>query len=132
MRKLLLAAVAALSIGYARLFGGPMDDTAWEVKIKGDSLFAFSHPDTLIFRRGRLSMAGFIASGFEPAVYSAQSVAGDSETIWNASLEHPDRGVVSLQGLVRGDQVEGVAVWWTRDGKLKKFTFRGSRKLAQI
>lgn len=132
MKKLLLAAVAALGLAYGRLLGGPMDDTAWDVKIKADHLFAFSKSDTLIFRRGRLSMAGFIASGFEPASYSAQRVDGDSETIWNASLEHPERGVVSMQGLVRGDQVEGVAVWWTKDGKLKKFTFRGSRKSAEI
>ena len=132
MKKLLFAAVAALGLAYGRLFGGPMDDTAWDVKIKADSLFAFSKSDTLVFRRGRLSMAGFIASGFSPASYNAQKVDGDSETVWNASLEHPERGVVSLQGLVRGDQVEGVAVWWTPDGKLKKFTFHGSRKGAEI
>jgi hypothetical protein len=130
MKRAMLAVTAAVSLAWSRMFGGAMDGMAYDVKIKADSFFSFAHQDTLIFRDGRLTMAGFIASGFEPASYTTQTL--DDAEVWNASLTHPEKGVLSVQGLTRGDEIDGVAVLWTRDGKLKKFTFHGSRKTADI
>lgn len=128
MRRLLFAVAAGLGILYAALFGGPMDGTSWEVKIKPDSLLSFSHRDTLVFQRGRMSAAGFLSEGFSPAVYSARAAEGGLSTVWNAALTHAQDGIVSWNGLVRGDRIEGIAVWWTKGGGLKRFTFKGVRK----
>lgn len=128
MRKLLLALSTALSLAYARLFGGPMDGTAWEVKVHPDSLFAFSRRGTLIFEQGRLTAITTLAEGFSPAVYHAQSGGGEIESVWNASLTHVEKGVMTWHGLVRGDKIEGVAVWWLKNGQSRRFTFTGSRR----
>lgn len=128
MRKLLLALFTALGLAYARVFGGPMDGTAWEVKVRPDSLFAFSRRGTLVFEKGRLTAATTIAEGFTPAVYNAQEGDGDFESVWNASLTHVEKGVMTWHGLVRGDKIQGIAVWWVKNGKPRRFTFSGSRR----
>jgi hypothetical protein len=129
LRRLLFAITAALSLAYAKLVGGPMDGTQWDIKLKPDAIFSFSHKDTLVFSRGQLSIVGGTGSDLPPAVYSAESLDSDTaDTVWHASLTRPETGVVTWHGLVRGDQIEGVAVWWTRDGKPKRYTFHGSRR----
>ncbi|MBI5629307.1 MAG: hypothetical protein HY921_00275 [Elusimicrobia bacterium] len=128
MKKTFLAFVASLGLAYYRLLGGPIDGTAWDIKIKPDSLFSFSHKDTLIFTKGQLSVPGFASSGFSPAYYNAQNMDGQFDTMWVASFNDAEKGVVSWQGMIKGDQVEGVVVWWTKGGKLKRYTFKGNRK----
>lgn len=130
MKKLLLAVSAALSLAYAALVGGPMDGTVWEVKVKSEALFSLSRRDTMVFQNGRLSVAGFLSSGFTPAVYRSESARGHADQVWNAALTHVEKGIVTWSGLVRGDMIEGVAVWWTKDGKPRHFSFRGVRKTA--
>ena len=127
MRSLFLGTVAGLAVAYYRLFGGPLEDTAWEVRIKADSFFAFPHHDTLIFSRGKLKASGYQATGFPPGSYNAQSVGGDVDALWNASLNDAQRGTMTWHGLVRGDPIEGVAILWTKDGHQKRFTFSGKR-----
>ena len=122
MKRLLLGAVAGAALTYYRLFGGPLEGTAWEIKLKADSIFSFSHKDTLIFDRGQLK-----ASGFSSASYDAKRVGGEVDAIWNASMTSAERGTMTWHGLVKGDKIEGVAVLWTKDGKQKRFSFSGKR-----
>jgi hypothetical protein len=129
MKKLLFALTTALGLAYAKLVGGPMDGSEWDVKIKPDALFSFSHSDRLVFTHGRLAVLGDLPTDFPPATYSAESLDSETaDTVWHAALAEPERGVVTWHGLVRGDMIEGVAVWWTREGKAKRFTFRGTRR----
>ncbi len=129
MRRLLFAFFALSALVSARLFGGPMDGTVWDVKVKPDSFFAMSHRGTLMFARGRLSVATAASPDFQPGYYTAQSVDGTTaDAVWNASLKEPDQGVMNWHGLVRGDRIEGFAVWWTRSGKARRFSFTGSRR----
>ena len=127
MRTLLLALAAGAAIAYATLFGGPMDGTVWEVKMRGDSLISRSHRQTLAFRRGRLSVEGPLSEGFQASPYRAKPAFGD-DAVWSAALSHPENGIQSWQGLVRGERIEGTAVWWDKDGKPRRYTFRGTRK----
>lgn len=127
MRSLFFAVAAAVGLAYARLVGGPMDGTQWDVKIKPDSFFAWSRHDTLVFNRGQVSIVGD-GDSFPPAVYSAQSLDSDTaDTIWNASLTR-GQGIMTWHGLVRGDTIEGEAVLWSKDGKAKRYLFKGSRR----
>jgi hypothetical protein len=125
--RLLLGVIAGLALAWYRLFGGPLEDTAWDVKLKADHLFSFSHEDTLIFSGGKLRANGYQATGFTPGAYSASRVGGDVDAIWNASLEDERRGTMTWHGLVRGDTIEGMAVLTTKDGRQKRFTFSGKR-----
>jgi hypothetical protein len=127
MRGLLLGTVAGLAVAYYRLFGGPMEDTAWEIKLKADSFFAFPHHDTLIFSGGKLRASGSQVNGFTAGSYNAQRTDGDVDALWNASLRDTSRGTMTWHGLVRGDTIEGVAILVTKDGKEKRYTFSGKR-----
>ena len=129
MTKLLLAAVTALRMAWAILVGGGMDGTAWEVKVSRDSFFSIPRRETLVFEQGRMKIEGKVPAGFEPCAYKAESAAG-ADAVWNASSTSDEGGTVSWQGLVRGDRIEGVAIWWTKAGRQKRYVFTGSRKNA--
>jgi len=127
--RLLFAFFALAALVSARLFGGPMDGTIWDVKIKPESIFSLSHRGSLVFTRGKLDVQAPISDGFEPGYYSAQPVDGTTaDAVWSASLKKPEDGVMSWHGLVRGDRVEGFAVWWTKSGRAKRYSFQGSRR----
>jgi hypothetical protein len=130
MRKIFLTLAAAAGLAYARLFGGPMDGTAWDIKIKPDSMFGFSHSGTLRFDKGEVSVLMPLADGFSPGVYRARGVEGPDGTVWSAALSEAQRGVLSWQGFVRGDEIQGIAVLWRPDGKPQRFLFKGTRKSA--
>jgi hypothetical protein len=129
VRKLLFALAALAALLSARLFGGPMDGTSWDVKIKPDSLFSFSRKETLVFAHGRLEVLAPAPSDFSPGVYNAQAIDGTTaDAVWSASMSQEEKGVMSWHGLVRGDTIEGFAVLWTKSGQAKHFSFRGSRR----
>lgn len=127
MKKVLLGLATAAGLAYARLFGGSIDGTAWDVKVKADSLFSFSRSGTLSFEKGRLNALLPQAAGFAPGNYQSQSVGMPGGTIWSAALEEASRGVLSWHGLIRGDEIQGIAVLWRTDGKPERFLFKGKR-----
>ena len=126
MTRLILGVIAGAALMYYRLFGGPMEGTAWEVSLKADSLFSFSHTDTLVFDKGKLKASGYQGTGFVPGSYSAKRVGGDVDAIWNASLTDDKKGTMTWHGLVRGDRIEGIAIL-VKGGKEKRYTFTGKR-----
>jgi hypothetical protein len=129
MSSMLLTAAAALRMAWASLWGGTMDGTSWEVKVKADSFFSFPHHEVLVFEKGRLNVRGNAPPGFESGSYRTEP-AVDADEVWSASFTSDDAGTVSWQGLVRGDRIEGVAIWWPKDGGEKRYVFSGSRKNA--
>lgn len=128
MRELLFSLTAALRLAYATLIGGPMDGTSWEVKVKPESVFSFSHRDTLSFERGRLRVTGYLADGFSPSLYTSQNGEGDAERVFSASLNGDQDRILSWQGLISGERIKGFVVLWAKDGKFRRFTFKGSLK----
>lgn len=128
MRELLFSLTAAVRLAYAALVGGPMDGTAWEVKLKPDSLLSLSHREILSFERGRLKVSGYFADGFSPALYTVQDTEGEAETLFSASLTGAQDQILTWQGLVTGDSVRGIAVLWAKDAKPRWFIFKGSHK----
>lgn len=128
MSRLAFAVFALVALVCARLFGGPMDGTRWDVKIAPDSVFSFSRKGTLVFHRGHLSVLAPMSSDLSPGFYSAQAVDGTTaDAVWNASMTGQGGDVVSWHGLVRGDRIEGFAVRWSKSGRSRRFTFKGSR-----
>jgi hypothetical protein len=123
VKRILFGAIAAAGILYYRLFGGPMEGTAWDIQLKADSFFSFSHHDKLVFEKGKLRTEGRPEAG----AYTSKSVGGDVDALWSAAMTDDSRGTMTWHGLVRGDMIEGVAILVTKDGREKRYTFSGKR-----
>ena len=89
--------MAGAALTYYRLFGGPMEGTAWEIKLKADSIFSFAHKDTLIFDRGKLKANGFTSAAYDAkrkagaAVTTASGAAARSSKSWANSSRRSSR-----------------------------------------
>ncbi|MFI5350949.1 MAG: hypothetical protein ACHQ2Z_15485 [Elusimicrobiota bacterium] len=118
---------AAVNLMYAAMFGGPIDGTAWDVKVKQDGFFHWSSTgDTLIFHGGKAVIAGEIAKGYAPAVYDSK--AEDGATAFSLVLDGAGRDAVEWSGRVEGERIAGSVVVRGRDGHTQRFTFSGARK----
>src|ERR1700758_2038120 len=118
---------AAVNLVYAAMFGGPIDGTAWDVKVKQDGFFHWSSSvDTLIFHGGKAVIAGEIAKGYAPAVYDSKT-EGEA-TAFSLVLGGDDRDAVEWSGRVEGERIAGSVVVHGRDGRTQRFTFSGERK----
>jgi len=125
--RLLLAVVIAAGLAQAHhWFFQPMDGSAWDVRVKKESLFAFSHKDTLVFRDGRLTVASAAKEGIAPAGYSARR-AGKAPQAWTAMLDEAG-ATARWEGTVRADRIEGFVVRSRADGRETRYRFSGKRR----
>jgi hypothetical protein len=118
---------AAVSLLYASMFGGPIDGTAWDVKVKQEGFFHWSsQSDTLIFHQGKAVIASEIAKGYSPALY--ESKAEEGATAFSLILDGDGRDAVEWSGRVEGERIAGSVVVRSPDGRTQRFTFSGARK----
>lgn len=121
------ALFAAVNFVYAAIFGGPIDGTAWDVKVKQDGFFHWgTKKETLVFHGGRLVVAGAVSRGYSPTLYSARDE--DNGTAFAAILNEPSRDAVEWTGRVDGDRIAGVVIVRERDGRVVRYAFSGARK----
>jgi hypothetical protein len=117
----------AVNLMYAAIFGGPIDGTAWDVKVRQQGFFHWtSQSDTLVFHGGKAVIAGEIAKGYAPALYDASQDA--SGTAFTVRLETEDHDPVVWSGRVKDDRIAGVVVVRRRDGRIARYVFSGGRK----
>jgi hypothetical protein len=127
MKNLAGVFFAAVGLLYATMFGGPIDGTAWDVKVRQDGFFHWSSQnDTLIFHRGKAVIASEIAKGYSPALYDSKSE--DGATAFTLVLGGDGRDAVEWSGRVEGERINGSVVVRGRDGRTQRFTFSGARK----
>ena len=118
---------AAVYFLYAEVFGGPIDGTAWNVKIKQEGLFHWtSRSETLVFHDGKAVIAGEIAKGYSPALYKAKD--DDAGTAFTLTLADDGLDPVEWSGRVEGSKIDGSVVVRGRDGRTRRFVFHGERK----
>lgn len=128
LNGLATAAFAAVNFVYAAVFGGPMDGTVWDVKLKEEGFFHWgSRRDTLIFARGRMLVEGEVAQGVATPLYEAAAAAGEA-TAFAATLEHPLRGRWEWVGRAEGEKVSGHINVVLPDGRVKRLKFWGEKK----
>jgi len=119
--------LAAVNMVYAAMFGGPIDGTAWDVKVKQDGFFHWSsQADTLVFSSGKAVIAGEIAKGYSPVLYESKDE--DGATAFSVTLDGEGRDEVEWSGRVEGAHIAGSVVVRGRDGRTQRFTFSGARK----
>jgi hypothetical protein len=127
MKSLVGLFFAAVNLLYASMFGGPIDGTAWEVKVKQEGFFHWtSTRDTLVFHGGKAVIAGEVAKGYAPALYDATEESGS--TAFSLVLAGDGRDPVEWSGRVEGERIAGVVVVRGRDGKVARYVFTGARK----
>jgi hypothetical protein len=117
----------AVNLLYAALFGGPIDGTAWDVKVKEEGFFHWkSSRDTLVFHDGRAVIASEVAKGYTTALYdSKEDGAG---TVFSLVLAGDGRDPVEWNGRIEGERIKGVVIVRGRDGKVARYVFSGERK----
>ncbi len=121
------AIFAAVNFVYAAIFGGPIDGTSWDVKVKRDGFFHWgSKRETLVFHNGRLVVAGAVNRGYSPTLYEARDE--ENGTVFAAVLNDPSHDAVEWTGRVDGDRITGVVIVRERDGRVVRYAFTGEKK----
>lgn len=121
------ALFAAVNVVYAAIFGGPIDGSAWDVKVKQDGFFHWgSKKETLVFIGGKLMVAGAVSQGYSPSLYQARDE--ENGTAFAAILNDPSREAIEWTGRVFGDRIAGVVIVRARDGRVVRYAFSGERK----
>ena len=88
-------------------------------KTKGD-------PDTFVFKDGKFRSTACDAYGFTETSYTA--AVSDVSTTFEAEATSPKEGTMKWKGTVKGDSLEGTAVW-TKNGQADMhYTFKGTLK----
>lgn len=117
----------AVNLLYAAMFGGPMDGTAWDVRVRQQGFFHWtSQAETLVFHDGRAVIAGEIAKGYAPALYDARD--DGAGTAFTVRLEDADLDPVVWTGRIDKDRIAGVVIVRARDGRVSRYAFTGGRK----
>ena len=121
------ALFAAVNFVYAAIFGGPIDGSSWDVKVKQDGFFHWgTKKETLVFHGGKLVVAGAISQGYSPTLYEARNE--ENGTAFAAILNEPSREAIEWSGRVDGDRIAGVVIVRARDGRVVRYAFSGARK----
>ena len=104
---------------------GPLDGKSFvgamteKGKTKGD-------PDTFIFKDGKFRSTACDVYGFTETSYT--TAVSDAGTTFEAVSTSPKEGTMKWKGTVKGDSVEGTAVW-TKNGQADAiYTFKGTLK----
>ncbi len=127
MKSLAGTFFTAVNLLYAAIFGGPIDGTAWEVKIKEEGFFHWgSIRDTLVFHDGKAVIAGEVAKGYSPALYDSKDESGG--TTFAVALEEPGRERVEWSGHVDGERIAGAVIVRGNDGRVQRYVFTGKRR----
>lgn len=117
----------AVNLLYAAVFGGPIDGTAWEVKVKEEGFFHWgSTRETVVFHGGKVVIAGEVAKGYAPVLYETKDESGG--TAFAATLDEPGRERVEWTGRVDGERISGAVLVRGKDGKTARYVFTGERK----
>lgn len=127
MKSLAGAFFVAVNLLYAALFGGPIDGTAWDVKVKQEGFFHWtSRPETLVFHGGKLVIAGEVAQGYSPTLYETKDEG--PATAFTLVLNAEGHDPVEWSGRVEGSRIQGSMVVHARDGRTRRYRFSGARK----
>jgi len=124
-RCLAVALLICWSVPDAAAGGGPLDGKSFvgamtaRGKAKGDK-------DTFVFKDGKFRSTLCDGYGFAETAYTA--AVSDVSTRFEAEATSPQEGTMKWKGTVKGDTIEGTAVW-TKPGQTDTaYTFKGTLK----
>jgi len=83
-------------------------------------------PDQLVFKDGSFRSTACDVYGFAETPY--RSTVGDGATRFEAMATSPKEGTMKWKGTVKGNRIEGTAVWIKNGQADMHYTFEGTRK----
>ena len=83
-------------------------------------------PDQLVFKDGKFRSTACDVYGFPETHYT--STVGDGATRFEATATSPKEGTMKWKGTVKGNTIEGTAVWVKKGQADMQYTFEGKRK----
>ena len=122
---LAVALVLLWSLATAAAEGGPLDgktfagDMTEKGKTKGDK-------DTFVFKDGKFRSTACDAYGFTETAYTV--AVSDVATAFEAVSTSPKEGTMKWKGTIKGDSLEGTAVWTKKGQADAVYTFQGTLK----
>jgi hypothetical protein len=117
----LAAALFLVRAAPANAQAGPLDGKTFagtmteKGKTRGDS-------DRFVFKDGKFRSTSCDAYGFTETAYTA--AVSDVSTIFEAEAKSPREGTMKWKGTVKGDSVEGTAVWMKKGQADRTYTFK--------
>ena len=82
--------------------------------------------DQLVFKDGKFRSTACDVYGFPETPYT--STVGDGTTRFEATATSPKEGTMTWKGNVKGNVIEGTAVWIKKGQADMHYTFEGKRK----
>ncbi|HEY3125091.1 MAG TPA: hypothetical protein VGK70_13650 [Thermoanaerobaculia bacterium] len=117
----LMLAVSAPAWAQARLLDG--SSFVGQIMEKGKEQ---GEQDEFLFKGGKFRATGCDANGFTEASYTiAQS---DISTSFEAEAHSPKEGTMKWKGTVKGETIEGTAVWTKKGQADITYSFKGTLK----
>jgi len=123
--KFWLIGVAILSVmGGVALAASVLDGTKWRMEMtpKGSAIPHFI--DRIHFDDGKFTSVIFARKGFRSSLYTLTENAGEP-IVWEVELKSDTKGDVSWHGELKGDSMDGTAVWNRSDGTVISYTLSG-------
>lgn len=130
MKKLLFATLALVLISAparsADAAKGALDGKSYTIDMTktGD---AKAEKDDLIFKDGTFRSTGCDTYGFTAVAYQTKAGA-DGAMEFMATATSAKEGKMEWKGMVKGDAVEGTAVWTKEGQPAENYTYKGAVK----
>ena len=109
---------------------GPLDGTAWTVRVAPDE-DAASHgektfTDRFVFERGTVTMTECVKAGFAPSSYRAWQVSGG---IWSFTADQASarEGTTAWTGAILEQDIKGTLLWTKPAGTVFRYSYEGHR-----
>jgi hypothetical protein len=83
-------------------------------------------PDRLVFKNGKFRSTACDVYGFAETPYT--STVADGATRFEAMAASPKEGTITWKGTVKGNTIEGTAVWMKKGQADMHYIFEGKRK----
>ncbi|HSI03922.1 MAG: hypothetical protein ACAI38_04485 [Myxococcota bacterium] len=130
MKRIACAAVSAVLLAIASVAlaagKGELDGKVFAVALAEKANAAKSDNDTLTFQGGTFRSSGCDQYGFGAASYTT-SKAGDVIT-FESTATSPKEGTMIWKGTVKGNAVEGTALWQKKGQADIAYVFKGTLK----
>jgi len=123
--KFWLFGVVILSVmGGVAIAASVLDGTKWRMEMtpKGSAIPHFI--DRIHFDDGKFTSVIFARKGFRSSLYTLTENAG-GPIVWEVKLKSNTKGDVSWHGELKGESMDGTAVWNRSDGTVISYTLSG-------
>jgi len=120
----LLGVVIISVMGGVALATSSLDGTKWRMEMtpKGSSIPHFI--DRVHFDDGKFTSAIFGRKGFRSSLYTLGKNT-DGPIVWEVKLKSDTKGDVSWRGELKGESMDGTAVWNKSDGTVISYALSG-------